>query len=161
MSECSCIPPHRARPGHEQGLPGPLRNARDEDRLGTDKQASGVGFLAPQQENGASQKEFGKLHKEPKQTSSTNYCHSLRPPPTPNNNKKHTNTEPDILQGMSRHLKSSSLQSSPLSFPRCLSAPQYPHSGDGPGSENPHRLVQQKTDLWRMLATGTWVAVGW
>lgn len=61
------------------------------------------------------------------------------------------NSEPDSLQGMTGALELVPCTSSPLSFPLLPALLQAGilTVGMDPGSQNPHRLMEQKTGGWQ------------
>lgn len=133
MSECSCIPRHRAwaRPW--------ARTAR------TSQECSGwrdmektsrlprCGFSYPQPQNGGLPEEIWKTPQRAKRD--LIYKFFFFSP---------KNSEPDILQGMTRHFESSSLRkfASVFSFAACPSPRWYPHCGEGPGMSEPSQFDQ-------------------
>lgn len=135
MSECSCIPPHRAwGPATSKDclyLSGMLRMKTGMEKTSRPPRC---GFSYPQPQNGPSRRNLENSAKSQKRLD----LHIFFP----------KNSEARILQGMSRHSESSSLQkfTAVFSFAACPSLPKwYSHCGHGPGVSNPHSSIKQKT----------------
>lgn len=147
MSECSCVPPHRAW-GQATSkdclyLSGMLRMKTGMEKTSRPPRC---GFPIPS-------------HRTTERGPSRNLENS-----TKSQRRLHLqiiifpqNSEADILQGMSRHFESSSLQkfTALFSFAACPSLPKWcSHSGCGPGVSDPQSLIKQEMCFGHNVSNG-------